>query len=130
MNEITMPVAGAAPEAATPPKNAPVADATSIRTGVTSSIKGDSINATKANAAKMALEAQQAAKVTAELSVGQTLYTVKGGLVFNCFTDKGKPICFAGGCFIVEESDPNAKAYIEALDYHVSTGSLTKTIGE
>lgn len=100
-----------------------------IQTGAQTSIKAEAIDGGKAVAASIAQANQDADKAEKELAKGQTLYTKSGEPTFNCLTEKNKPICFAGGRFIVADDDLDAEAIKTALDYHVSRSVLTKREG-
>jgi len=104
-------------------------NAAAIQTGAQTALKAEAKDGGKLAAAKLETEMQEAHQAADSLAEGQTMYTKLGDTVFNCLADNGKPICFAGGCFVVEDSDPNAEAYKDALDYHTACGTLTKQVG-
>ena len=95
-----------------------------VKIGVSSSLKLDSEDAGKAAKAVVDKEVQEATATI--LNKGQIKYTTIGEPVFGCFTQARRRIRFKGGMFVVDTADANAVDIINALDYHVTVGTLKK----
>jgi hypothetical protein len=97
-----------------------------IQTGATSSIKAGALNGA-VEQEKVEAANKQAADDLAPQS-GDVLYTKPGEPTFNTMYGT-KRISFIGGKFMVRKADIDAEAIVEALDYFVAQGILTKLLG-